>query len=155
MKSSLLLFALLLGGAGASSSLAQTNDDAAARAAIEAQARRFSQAYMDGDFDTLVALYTEDGVAAPGGRDFIVGHEALRAFWTLPEGRIVSHHETTSKELIVSGDYAYDWGYYEGTAGPVEGEQKPFRGKYVIVWRRDADGVWRMLQDMWNSLPTE
>lgn len=154
MKTPILLALLLL--AGACTDAPPTPPDTAdVRADIEAQARRFSQAYMDGDLDTLVSIYTEDGVAAPGGRDFIVGHDALRRFWQLPDGRIVSHHQTTSKELIVSGDYAYDWGYYEGAAGPADGEQQSFRGKYVIVWRRDADGVWRMLQDMWNTLPAE
>ena len=155
MKTLLLLLVPLLWGGCTGPASTTHADDPAARTAIEAQARRFSQAYMDGDIDTLVGIYTEDGIAAPGGRDFIQGRAALRQYWQLPEGRTVSHHKTTSEELIVSGDYAYDWGYYEGAAGPTGGEQRPFRGKYVIVWRRDADGVWRMLQDMWNSLPSE
>lgn len=121
--------------------------------AITAQAQRFSQAYMDGDIETLVSIYTEGGIAAPGGRDFIRGRDALRQFWQLPDGRKVTHHRSTSEEIIIEGKYAYDWGYYEGAAGPVDGEARPFNGKYVIVWRQDDDGVWRMVQDMWNSMP--
>lgn len=125
-----------------------------AEAAITEQARRFSQAYMDGDIDTLVSIYTEDGVAAPGGRDFIRGHEALRALWTLPEGVTVTHHASTPVEITVTGDYAFDWGYYEGRSGTDEGQQD-FRGKYLIVWHRGADGVWRMAHDMWNRMPVQ
>ncbi|HMB89302.1 MAG TPA: DUF4440 domain-containing protein [Rhodothermales bacterium] len=128
-------------------------DTQAAVDSIKAQALRFSQAYMDGDIETLVSIYAEDGVAAPGGRDFIRGRDALRQLWQLPEGREVTHHQSTPEEIIVEGKYAYDWGYYEGAAGPVDGEQRPFNGKYVIVWRQDDDGVWRMLQDMWNRMP--
>ena len=129
--------------------------DPAAIAAILDQSRAFSAAYMRGDVETLVGIYAEDGVAAPGGRDFIRGQEALLRFWTLPEGRVVTHHQATPVELRVEGDLAYDWGYYEGTATH-NGEARPaFRGKYLIVWQRDADGVWRMAHDMWNSLPSD
>ena len=107
---------------------------------------------MAGDIETLVSIYAADGVAAPGGRDFIRGRDALLRYWQILEGRDVTHHRSTPVEIVVEGDYAYDWGYYEGAAGPV-GDPRPFTGKYGIVWRRDADGVWRMVQDMWNSMP--
>jgi ketosteroid isomerase-like protein len=108
---------------------------------------------MAGDIDALVAVYTEDGIAAPGGRDFVRGHEALYDLWALPEGRVVTHHQATPVEIRVDGDHAYDWGYYEGSVQQ-EGETGDFRGKYLIVWQREADGTWRILHDMWNSLPS-
>lgn len=131
---------------------APAQTEAEAIAAIQAQAQRFSAAYVAGDIETLLSIYAEDGIAAPGGRDFIRGRDALRAYWQIPEGRAVTHHQSRSDELIVEGKYAYDWGYYEGAAGPI-GNPQPFEGKYVIIWRLDGDGVWRMVQDMWNSMP--
>ena len=115
----------------------------------------FSAAYMRGDIDALVAVYAEDGVAAPGGRDFVRGHAALRDFWALPEGRDVTHHTATPVELHVKGDLAYDWGYYEGAVMQDGEARPPFRGKYLIVWQREPDGRWRIAHDMWNSLPSE
>lgn len=120
--------------------------------AILAQSARLSQAYMDGDIEALVAVYAEDGVAGPGGGDFVRGHDALRALWALPEGRTITHHRATPLELHVLGDVAYDWGYYEGTAVQDGEARPPFRGKYLIVWRRGADGVWRMAHDMWSRV---
>lgn len=123
--------------------------------AILAQGRALSEAYMAGDIEALVAVYAEDGIAAPGGRDFVRGYEALYDLWELPEGRVITHHQAVPEELIVHGDFAYDWGYYEGTAEQ-NGEARPsFRGKYLIVWQRDPDGIWRITHDMWNSLPAE
>ena len=26
-------------------------------------------------------------------------------------------------------------------------------GKYVMVWRQDADGNWRLYRDVWNDRP--
>ncbi len=124
-----------------------------ALAAISEQAARFSAAYVNGDIEELVSIYTEDGMAAPGNRDFIVGHEPMLAYWTLPAGVKVLHHKTTAEKLVVDGDHAYDWGYYEGQTERDGQALPPFSGKYLIVWERGDDGVWRMAADMWNSLP--
>lgn len=121
-------------------------------AAIAAQSARFSKAYVDGDLDTLVSIYTADGVAAPGGRDFIRGREALREFWRTREGVDVISHKAVPEEISVAGRLAYDWGRYSG-ATRVGSEIRPFGGKYLIVWERGGDGVWRMANDMWNSGP--
>ncbi|MCH8031777.1 MAG: DUF4440 domain-containing protein [Bacteroidetes bacterium] len=123
--------------------------------AILAQSRALSEAYMAGDIEALVAVYAEDGIAAPGGRDFIRGHDALFELWSLPEGRVVTHHQAIPEELRVEGDMAYDWGYYEGAVTQDGEARPPFRGKYLVVWQRDPDGVWRIAHDMWNSLPAE
>jgi len=123
--------------------------------AILDQSRALSQAYMAGDIEALVAVYAEDGIAAPDGSEFIRGHDALFELWSLPEGRVVTHHQATPVELKVHGDFAYDWGYYEGAVTQDGEARPPFRGKYLVVWQRDPDGVWRIVHDMWNSLPAE
>lgn len=126
---------------------------AEAVASIEAQARRFSEAYVRGDVEAMMSIYAADGVAAPGGRDFIRGRETLTRYWTLPEGRTIVRHVSTPVEIRVEGDTAYDWGYYEGQAAQDGNPLEPFRGKYVIIWERGDDGVWRMAMDMWNAMP--
>lgn len=119
---------------------------------IKAQSRRFSGAYVSGDINLLVSLYTSDGVAAPGGRDFIRGSDALLPYWSLPKGRTVIRHTSVPTEIEVDGDHAYDWGYYEGQAAQDGEPLDLFRGTYVIVWERGDDGAWRIAVDMWHSL---
>lgn len=131
--------------------LAAASPDAEA-AAIAAQSERFSQAYVAEDVDTLVSIYAPDGAAGPPGRDFVTGREALRRYWRVPEGSDVVAHRAVPERIVVEGRVAWDWGRYEG-ATIVGGETRPFRGKYLIVWRKGADGVWRMAHDMWNGLP--
>lgn len=140
-----------------SSSIAYAQSDASsaeAEAAIRAQAARFSAAYVADDVDTLVQIYADDGVAAPGGRDFVRGRDELRQLWTATNSGRVLRHKLTPIEIVIDGRHAYDYGYYEGATGT---EQAPteFSGKYLVVWQLDADGQWRMAQDMWNSLPAE
>ena len=120
---------------------------------ILAQSRRLSEAYVRGDIEALVAIYTADGVAAPGGRDFVRGRQALYALWALPEGRTIVRHAATPVELLVDGDHAYDWGYYEGQAAQDGEPRNTFQGAYTIIWERGDDGVWRIAVDMWYGLP--
>jgi ketosteroid isomerase-like protein len=125
--------------------------DAPAQRAIAAQAARFSQAYMDGDYDAMTAIYTKDAKIFPGNTAIISGHEAIRARWVLPEGVKILQHQSTPEEIRVLGDYAYDYGYYAGTTQLADGNTESWRGKYVIVWRRDG-GVWKMYLDIWNRV---
>lgn len=124
-------------------------------AAIAAQSKRFSQAYIQGDISSLVNIYTMDGIAAAGGRDFIEGRAALEQFWQLPPGRTILQHQSNSLRLEIKGDTAYDWGYYSGQAAQDGEALPPFQGKYVIIWQKGEDNQWRMLMDMWNSMPNE
>lgn len=142
-----------LGGCAAPSRTVERPPDTSRDvAAILAQSRRLSEAYVQGDIEALVSIYTPDGVAVPGNRDFVQGREALLALWRLPEGRTILRHAATPTTLRVDGDHAYDWGYFEGQ-GAQDGEPMPaFRGAYVIVWARGADGIWRIAADMWNNL---
>ena len=148
---STLAAAALLAATTAASAQSPSQSSADAEAAIRLQSERFSQAYVNEDFDTLIGIYAADGMGAPSGRDFIRGREALRAYWTLPEGVDVTHHRATPERLVVDGRHAYDWGRYEGASGPV-GAPRPFGGKYLITWVLDDDGVWRIANDMWNSV---
>ena len=130
-----------------------TADSASPAEAILEQSRRLSEAYVQGDIDALVSVYTADGVAAPSRSDFVQGRPALDSLWALPPGRTILRHVATPVELVIEGDYAYDWGYYEGEVAQDGESLGTFEGKYVIVWRRGEDGTWRIAVDMWNSLP--
>lgn len=131
-----------------------TGEEDSGVAAIAAQSARFSQAYVDGDLETLVSIYASDGVAGPPGRTFVRGRDALRDLWRTREDVDVIRHRAVPEAIRVEGRIAYDWGYYSG-ATRVGSETRPFGGKYLIVWERGTDGVWRMAHDVWNSVPDD
>ena len=121
-------------------------------AAIAELSRRFSAAYVRGDVEEMVSIYTPDAVIFPGNSEALAGTEALRRFWTLAPGHRVTRHVATPTEIRVDGDHAYDHGVYE-VSGERNGEAYgPVPGKYLIVWRRTPAG-WRMHLDMWNLRP--
>lgn len=142
-------------GGTAGGAVGAAADSAAAVRAIKAQAARLSEAYMAGDIEGVVALYTEDGIAAAYNSDFVRGKDALLDLWQLPEGRTILHHASMPEEIVVDGDHAWDWGYYEGEAAQDGESPGTFGGKYVIVWERGSDGVWRMAMDAWSGVPAD
>lgn len=121
-------------------------------AQIEELSRRFSAAYVAGDIETMVSIYTPDAVIFPGNSEAIRGHVAIRRYWSLAPGQRITLHRATPTEIRIDGGHAYDHGVYE-VAGENNGTAwGPSHGKYVIVWRRTPQG-WRMHLDMWNSRP--
>ncbi|MGE3526973.1 MAG: DUF4440 domain-containing protein [Gemmatimonadales bacterium] len=132
---------------------AQRPSVAADSLAIVEAGRVFSRAYERGDVETMARSYTSDGVIFPDRSEPLSG-DALRRYWTLPAGRRVLLHRMTPTEIVIEGDLAYDYGVYE-YRGENNGQAYQGRGKYVVVWRRDADGNWRMKLDIWNRLPDE
>ncbi len=121
-------------------------------ATIHQLSRDFSAAYVRGDAAAMTALYTTDAVIFPERSAAIAGRQAIERYWTLGPGRRVTHHQVTPARIEVDGKHAYDHGTFE-ISGERDGKAwGPFRGKYVVVWRREAGG-WRMQLDMWNSGP--
>lgn len=112
----------------------------------------FSKAYMDGDIDKLTSFYSEDGKIFPDKSDIIEGYDAIKKKWTIPKRIKIISHKATSKEINVIDGYAYDYGYYEGTSKNLKDNTTiDFKGKYVIVWKKENDD-WKMYLDIWNAL---
>ena len=123
--------------------------------------KRVDQAYVDGwranDRAKVLAVFAKDAVIVPDGRAAIAGHEAMSAFWWPNAGRTtVTSFENKIAEVGGNGDFAFTRGTYAFTfdwenAGKVE--KLANRGNYVMLFRRDKDGVWKITHRMWSDLP--
>lgn len=113
--------------------------------------KSFSEYYISGNYDALANAYCKEAVILPPGADIIKGREAIKQRWKLPEGVSVPYHKITPTEISVKGSLAYDIGYYEGTTIKRNGDKVNFKGKYVIVWKKE-DGDWKIYADAWNQI---
>ncbi len=111
----------------------------------------FSKAYVNAEYDELTSLYSKDGKIFPAGADIIEGHKAIKKRWILPKGSKILSHKVTPQEIKIIDDYAYDYGYYEGSSSNKKGTVFTFKGKYVIVWKK-MDDDWRIYLDIWNKI---
>ena len=56
-------------------------------------------------------------------------------------------------ELVVDGSTAYERGVATMTTQAGAAQPKTSKGKYVTVMRRQSDGSWKLVLDIWNSYP--
>lgn len=115
--------------------------------------RDFSSAVKKSDYQSIGKAYTADAKIFPSNKEIIEGRDAIIEYWTLPAGVQTIHHKIIPEEIKILGDEAYDYGYYEGTTRRADGSEVPWRGKYVIVWKK-IDGEWMMYLDIWNRIKT-
>ena len=114
--------------------------------AIEALGEAFVRHLNAGNADELVrGFYAEDATLLPPDHAMVRGHEQIRDTirGLLDVG--VGDISIETAMVDVSGDLAYRIGRYR------LGKPAPERGKFVEVHRRQADGSWRCVADIFNS----
>jgi len=109
---------------------------------------RYEAASNDGNAEALAALYADDALVMPPDGGSISGHTAILDFW---------------KDGIEPGiSFEVQESHADGGTGFVAGrflmeatETAPAdSGKYVLCLRRQEDGAWRVVADIWNSTPS-
>ena len=124
-----------------------------ARAGIEAANAKFSEAYARGDAKALSAMYTSDAIAFPPDSEMIRGNEAIGEFWKATKDSGVQSAALTTVDVERSGDVAYEVGKVSLTIQPAGKEPTTAVAKYVVVWKLQNDGAWKLHRDIWNSVP--
>jgi ketosteroid isomerase-like protein len=59
--------------------------------------------------------------------------------------------QPTKVEVARSGGLAFAQGTYEMTMTGPQGSPVTDRGKYIDVWKKQADGAWKVVADIFNS----
>lgn len=150
-----LVFTLAMVMAPTARAGSEPNDEGVheARAAIEAANAKFSEAYARGDTTALSAMYTSDAIVLPPDSEMIVGREAIGAFWKATRDSGVQSATLTTIDVGTSGDIAYEIGKVSLAVRPPGKELTTAVAKYLVVWKRQADGSWKLHRDIWNSVP--
>ena len=121
------------------------------RKAIRAANRKFGEGIRKGDPAAVGALYTEDAILMPPNNEMIRGRQGTEGFWGAAIKMGVRDAVLKTVELNQVGDEVHEVGNYALKIQP-EGK-KPFedKGKYVVIWKQDPKGTWKLHRDIWNS----
>lgn len=104
------------------------------------------------DVSGFVAYYADDAMVMPPNQPAVSTPSSIRKVWTamLAPGTQISW--TPNKvEPAASGDLVYEQGTYSLTASGVDGKSANDEGKYLAIWKRQLDGSWKEVEDIWNS----
>ena len=119
------------------------------RTAIRAAADAWLKAAVARDAKGLAAMYTADAVLLPPNAEAITGRDAIGAFFTaFPPFKDA---KVSQVECEGHGDIAFARGTYSMTILIDDKTSIPEKGKFLEVWRKQADGSWKIARDMFSS----
>jgi uncharacterized protein (TIGR02246 family) len=101
------------------------------------------------DSKGVSALYAEDAIVLPPNQAAVQGRAAIQAFWEAPPP--ISNFQVQILEIEERGDLAYSRETCSITVSPTGAAPVEDHGKGLTIWRKQADGSWKMLRDIWNS----
>jgi len=154
VKTYLSLLVLLLGFVSLSCKTPQKEMDLTqVRKAIEDGDAKFGEAVRQGDGAAIAALYTEDATLLPPDSEMIKGKTGIEAFWKGGLQMGIKDAVLTIEDVFAGGDLAYEIGRYALKIQPEGAEPVGQKGKYVVVWKKTPEGVWKLHVDIWNSNP--
>ncbi len=131
-------------------------DTAAEQAAIEQATRDWLEVTNqpgEAGADGYASFVTEDAVLLPPNGARVDGRDAVRALilsYTQAEEFSITW-EATRVEVSAAGDLAYSMGTYEYSLKGAEGDPVSDKGKSVDIWKKQADGSWKVTVVIWNS----
>ena len=114
---------------------------------------KWSAAAAAKDVDKTVSYYSEDAVVMPPNAPSAKTRETIRTAWkemlTTPGAAI--RWKAAKVEVAKAGDLACVSGTYEETMTEASGKPVKDHGKYVAIFKKQADGTWKVVADIWNS----
>ena len=138
-------------------SMSTTGSPAATRTAEEARLRAASQEWARvaaaKDLERTLSFYAEDASMLPPNMAIATGPEARRKVWASVFAlRDFAFSSVANRiEIAESGDLAYETGTF--LEAYTDAADKPVRanGKYVVVWKKQANGQWKAIIDAFNT----
>lgn len=151
MKRRVSVIAALLTAAAActATDMADTEADVDAIRAVIAQ-RLESIATMD--MDMFTATWADDVMVVPPNEPAVAGEAAIE--WAMGfAARFASAEASYSdEEIVVSGDWAIHTYASNMSFAPVGGgDPMVSESRGIHVFRRQADGSWKIVHDLWNG----
>jgi uncharacterized protein (TIGR02246 family) len=112
----------------------------------------WARAAQAGEGTAIAALYTADAVLLPPGEPMVKG-AAAKKYWVDFTNGFSGPTELNTIAVEGAGGVASAIGTYKMTLTPKKPGAKPLppeQGKYIEVLKRQDDGSWRIVYDIWN-----
>lgn len=108
---------------------------------------RFSQAVAKGGGKAFAEWFADDAVALNNGRSPVLGRTSIArdAQWKAADYQLTWIPE--GAQMGPSNDMGFTWGHYEGRSKDKAGQPVLTSGRYITVWRKQANGQWKVALD--------
>ena len=128
-------------------------DLGAEESAIRQLESEWSKAAQSKDVASFVSYYSQDASVFVPNAPIASGPAAIRnLFDSLMKTPGFSLTFASNKVVVARGaDMAHTQGTYKLTMNDAQGQQVVDTGKFVVVWRKQPNGSWKVLADIFNS----
>ena len=108
---------------------------------------RFAQAVATGGGKVFSTWFADDAVALNNGRAALLGRAAIaaQAQWNPKDYQLT--WTPTGAQMGPSNDMGFTWGHYEGRSKDKNGQPVTLSGRYITIWKKQADGDWKVAMD--------
>ena len=116
---------------------------------------KYQQAVQAGGGPAYASYFADDGVAIQNKTEVKRGRTniAATAKWTPAELELTWTPQ--GGQMGSSGDMGFTWGHYMGKSRDKAGRLVVETGRYFTVWKRQADGSWKVAMDASNEEPAD
>ena len=112
--------------------------------------RQFEEAMSRGDADACAAVYTDDAKILPPDSPALTGKQAAQGLWQSIIDMGVKGISLQTLELEEMGDRAVERGAATIDIQGEGGQTIQASAKFIVLWRRQADGAWKWHWDCFN-----
>lgn len=152
-KMVLVAAALLVVLAGAR--MSHLSADASPKATAETLKQlegEFMKAALEHGSAGYMSYYADNAAELPNGADVISGKENIaKTMGFLDDKNNRLTWSPVAADISASGDLGYTYGTFEFRAKDKDGKETVDHGKYMSVWKKQADGSWKVAVDMGNA----
>jgi uncharacterized protein (TIGR02246 family) len=100
------------------------------------------------DLDKTVSYYADDAVVLPPNQPMVTSRDGIRNLW---KGFLDSLKDISWKTTRVETSKPGNMAYLIGTYATTMKDGTKDTGKYCEVWKKQADGKWKVVADMFSS----
>jgi len=111
----------------------------------------WSKAAVARDAERVASYYAEDAIVYPPNEPAAVGRSTAKKVWAtyFSDSSFAISWKPVHAE--VEGELGYTSGTFDNSFKGPDGKTAQVKGKYVCVWRKQKDGGWKVIHDIWNA----
>jgi uncharacterized protein (TIGR02246 family) len=112
------------------------------------------EASESGDLAHLMSIYADDAVMMPPNDTTLFGREEIAEWYKeYIQWFLLKSTTETDPDLTVAGNQAFHRASVSIVIVPKKkGEPIKDEARVLMVWRREADGAWKITHQIWNSM---
>lgn len=113
----------------------------------------WSKAAATKDAGRVACFYAEDAIAYPPNEPVAIGRPAAKKVWAayFSDPTFTISWKADHAGVSKSGDLGFTAGVYEDSYRGPDGKLVTEKGKFLCTWKKQKDGTWKAIHDMWNS----